>query len=445
MSTAWQQAVRPEIVRELLRPLLLARDVERGWLGVLLGRAAWPELLYPMLAAWNEQWSGSEDGSHGALPIVHARPPVHATTLETHVHHAAVVPRKTTTAPSLVAPPRVQARRASETSAPTTPAKRDAPAGDRLVLETRTITEAPPADRDPEPRRPPERPLPRVVAAFRKDLSESAGRAPARREPAAAPAPAPPAASQPHTSAAPTRPTVEPRSPTPPPAARLQPVPGDMPPRVHPSAPAVTPSQGPVPGDIPLLHPPAAVAPSQQPVPGDIPLVHPTAPAVTPSQQPVPGDIPLVHARAPDLLASPTPARRIAAPTDPSISTPTPHPRVTARQPATPVPARTGARTAPPVPARWAEPSVTPPPRAPARSPLTSDLSHPRPVIPQPPQERPRLASTPTPQPAPSVSPTPASQPPAPPPLDVESLIKTVEQRLAREFARARDLRRALR
>ena len=168
-------------------------------LGVLLGRAAWPELLYPMLAAWNEQWSGSEDDSRDALPIVHARPLVRETTIERHVQLAAVVPRRVATTPSIVTPPRVQARRASE-AAPTTkrpPSASEPPVpGTRTVIDPHVLAPAPPR---------PERPLPRVVAAFRRDLSQSPGPSPARhRTP-----PAPPLDLTASTSPAPPRAPVD--------------------------------------------------------------------------------------------------------------------------------------------------------------------------------------------------------------------------------------------
>ena len=46
MTDAWQAAVRKGLVDELLRPARLARDVERGVLGQILGRSDWPVLRY---------------------------------------------------------------------------------------------------------------------------------------------------------------------------------------------------------------------------------------------------------------------------------------------------------------------------------------------------------------------------------------------------------------
>ena len=73
-TSAWQAGLRPWLVRTLLRPTLLARDVDHGWIGDLLGRSAWAEQRLPLLASWTAQWSQDSDDDHPELPVVHARP-----------------------------------------------------------------------------------------------------------------------------------------------------------------------------------------------------------------------------------------------------------------------------------------------------------------------------------------------------------------------------------
>lgn len=73
-ASSWQAGLRPWLVRSLLRPPLLARDVDGGWIGDLLGRSAWAEQRLPLLAAWTAQWSAEDDEDRPELPVVHARP-----------------------------------------------------------------------------------------------------------------------------------------------------------------------------------------------------------------------------------------------------------------------------------------------------------------------------------------------------------------------------------
>lgn len=470
-DTPQRRTLRPALVDDLLRPLRLARDAERGWLGALVGRAAWPELRYPLLAAWTAQWSPDDAEPASALPIVHARNP----TAETHSHSETrtlvqrVVMRAAPEAPP-IATPRVQAKR---------------PEPARTAPRVEVVAAAPEPAIDlapPRPRREVE--LPRVVAAFRRDMSERPGSTTRPRPPALAPAtagaptPAPVPATPVTIHPAPAGPPIVhaargSQAPTATPAQTAAPAPThDDPPLVHRDAPRTDaprtadaadhdPPDRHAPrtdlprvaartdADAPRLATPHVAAPRPASPHADAPP-HATPHADAPRTTPHTPDPPRASPRAADPRVAP---RVVTATTDRSDDPPLSHPtsippratpRVRARIHGQPAP------TAPRVAARWEPDAPAPgraaPRRAAARPASANELPHPQPrtITPAPERREPAPHGREF-SPVPSTMSSPAQPPPAAPRIDVDALVETVQRRLARELGRARDLRRALR
>jgi len=481
-AASWQAGLRPWLVRELLRPTTLARDVEAGWIGDLLGRSAWPELRLPLLAAWTAQWSADADDDAPELPVVHARPlpqqtqgdaptqlgPVqaHATIKPSAPAEAAAAPppraalrplRDPVSTPPLAhAPAAVLASASSPASspapstaspAPTLAPRPRVPASSELA--TSVHAEAPPARAatdDPQRERPASAALPRVVAAFQRERLERRGRAPE----ATGPRPAPP---QDRTPPATTTTTTTATQRTDPPglprAPAQAPIDAPPPPTVHNDL-AHTPGlSGHVARDSsPTPSPPGPARAELPRVTGE-PATGPGRLASAPPREPAaPAELPVAEARRPG--AAPPRATPPRPPTDLSQSAapPTAPPRAVLRpaEPAPPVRARglPGERAPLAIPAAW---SGDPP--APTRpGPPRTELPHSHAAATRPDEPRPApptLASSPVRTDIQPASPTAApAQAPAPA-LDIEALIDTVQRRLARELGRARELRRAIR
>jgi hypothetical protein len=188
-ARSWQAGLRPWLVRALLRPTLLARDVDHGWIGDLLGRGAWAEQRLPLLASWTEQWSPDADDERPELPVVHARPlaPAEAPAVPAVVQVATRRPETIAEAPALpVAALRPLAAHepASRPGSPAVPPApvlhshpepaSDLPAGERVTSRLPPGGEA--AVEEPT-RRLSSAELPRVVAAFQRDRPGRAGQA----------------------------------------------------------------------------------------------------------------------------------------------------------------------------------------------------------------------------------------------------------------------------
>ncbi|MBK9756197.1 MAG: hypothetical protein IPO88_22410 [Nannocystis sp.] len=486
-AAAWQAGLRPWLVRELLRPTALARDVEAGWLGDLLGRSAWPELRLPLLASWTAQWSPDSDDEAPALPVVHARPlgpspPTDAPGLVVQVQLQPSAPAEAAAAPPpraalrplrdatpTPAPPLAHAPAAVVASAPApsaaspqpTPGPR-APTSD-LAASAHAEPARPPARAttdEPSRQRPSSAELPRVVAAFQRERPGRHGQAPAptttgprpaaSQDPiaaiAATPATTPtsPTTPTPTTAATPATPATQRTHRPGPPRAPVQ-APIDVLPLVHNTLSHTPGPSGHVAGDSSTTPPPGP-ARDQLPRVPDEPTPHSGRLAAAPPREPaVPAALPVAEARRP-----PAAPPRATPPRDLSQSTapPAAPPRAVLRpaEPAAPVRARglPGERAPLTAPATWSGDPPTPTRPGPPRT----ELPHTHAAATRPDEPRrapPTIASSPVRtdiQPATPVS-APA-QPPAPA-LDIEALIDTVQRRLARELGRARELRRAIR
>jgi len=474
------------LVDDLLRPASLARDVERGLLGHILGRLEWPEQRYPMLAAWTEQWSRPAGEQHDALPLVHARHPQPVnTTTRVEVHP--VVMRRAEPRPV----PVVQAERRRHSE----PIRAATPTRDEPTI-THPVSAAPPPRVEPATRTSPRvreptstrsAELPRVVSAFRRDSPTLPGATPrlAAPRPDLSPGTAEPTLTHP-------APALSPRTDGP--AARhdLSPRTGtasslDLSPR---TGNANSHDLSPGPGD-PVLHParptrtslaphPLAAALRPDTITIDPPLVHATpAPAAStratdsrpdhdaPRGDAPRGDVPALVSGQPRIAATHsappsdpelvhTHATGIAAPAahdDPITphAAPLPHPSATPRvAPRRAVTARAPQPT-PTIAARWIADDDAPPlqrPRAAAR-PAQVDLPHvvtPAPSTPQP-------ARRPVPEAIPvataarpnNTTTTPTTTTAPQPALDLDAVVDTTMRRLGRELERARGLRKALR
>lgn len=187
-AASWQAGLRPWLVRALLRPTLLARDVDHGWIGDLLGRGAWAEQRLPLLASWTEQWSPDADDERPELPVVHARPlaPAEAPA-PALVQVATRRPEMIAEAPALPVAalrPLAAHKPASRPGSPAVPPApvlhshpepaSDLPAGERVASRLPPRGEA--AVEEPT-RRLSSAELPRVVAAFQRNRQGRAGQA----------------------------------------------------------------------------------------------------------------------------------------------------------------------------------------------------------------------------------------------------------------------------
>lgn len=477
MTDAWQAAVRKGLVDELLRPARLARDVERGVLGQILGRSDWPVLRYPMLAAWTDQWSRAGDESPHDLPIVHARL-AHHTTHTTRVDiHPVLLRPAATPAPQPVAharrpaaaTPPATTRPAPAPATPATPATQQPPAAAAPTTPT-TPTDPPIVQRAPQAT--PRAELPRVVAAFRRDLSEGPAHAPLTH-------PAPPASPSARevsvTIAAPPIPiTPEPRPTDRAPSDQAR-APAMLAPP-HRDALVVEAVRPAPPADPDLVHaaptthaqPTSPVAPtasrSAQPRVTDLPHAAPrpavpdtTAPVAARPVRVAPHDLavddlpPLVHTTAPQpaptTITEDAPLAPHASPRSSSARPHTPGEPVATRPAPAPAPVRRDAPR-PAIKAQWvATPGDAPRPHARARPAL--DLPH-LPVAAVAPSTP--TASRPVPSASPPHAPTPTTTtttttptPTPPPPIDLDAVVDTALRRLGRELGRAHDLRRAIR
>lgn len=492
-------------IDELLRPARLARDVERGLLGDILGRLDWPTRRYPMLAAWTEQWSRPAEEPQNSVPLVHARHPAPIST--TTIHHVDVhpVPLRRAADPR-PAPPLVQAKRTATPTPPAAPKTSrspmsSSPSTSSSPLAPSPVAPAPPSQREPtRPTRTREssRPvsLPRVVSAFRPDLSvrpaEPApaptlphGREPAHtpHAPIAAPSSAPTVTREPVASSVPP---TSPGTPTANPTVTAH-RPADLAdsPLVHAAPPAPhessTPQQShsdpapprpqPTPTDLPRVA--ATVEPAARP---DVPLVHidPAAsPSATPTSLPhaslAPQSSPAPHTSPSSTTTRPVTTPRVAETTTPRVDpleSPLPHPsspdvprpRPVVAPQSTPV---TRARTSRPatIAARWIADDEAPPlHRPPAARPQRVELAH---AVTPPAPAAPTVARRPVPEASPSPAtsrsssaptttttpPSPSSPSPSSPSasLDVDAVVDTTLRRLGRELERARGRRRAFR
>ena len=496
-------------IDELLHPARLARDVERGLLGDILGRLDWPTRRYPMLAAWTEQWSRPAEEPQNSVPLVHARHPAPIST--TTIHHVDVHPvTMRRAADPRPAPPLVQAKRPATptpTAAPGASRPPASPATSPAPPATSTASPAPsPVAPAPPTQREPTRPahtrepsrtvsLPRVVSAFRPDLSvrpaepAHAPTLPHGREPAHTPhAPiAAPSSAPPTITREPAASSVTPTSSGTPTANPIVTAhrPADLAdsPLVHaaPLAPheSSTAQQShsdpapqrpqPAPADLPRVA--ATMEPAARP---DVPLVHidPTAsPSATPASSPhaslTPQLSPAHHTSTSSTTTRPVTTPRVAETTTPRVDpqdSPLPHPT----PPAAPRPVVapqsapvTRARATRPatIAARWVADDEAPPlHRPPAARPQRVELSHAtsasapasptvarRPV----PEASPspttaRSSSAPTTTTTPQLPSSPSPSPPSPS-LDVDAVVDTTLRRLGRELERARGRRRAFR
>lgn len=483
-ETSWQAGLRPWLVRELLRPTALARDVEAGWIGDLLGRSAWPELRLPLLAAWTAQWSADADDEAPELPVVHARPlgqspptaapgpivqvQLQSATKPTPAELPAAAPLRAALRPlrdPVSTPPLAHAPAAvlASTSSPAPSASSPAPSAASPASILTPRPRAPgssdlAASVDAGPARPPahaaatddanrERPasteLPRVVAAFQRARLDRRGPAPAPA--ATGPRPAAPqdpiagiAAPPATTTTTPTMPATDP-PPLPRAAARapidaprvdidLAHTPGPSGHVARDSSPTPPPPPGPPRDELPR-------------VPGEPPAAGRLAPAPL-REAATPSPLPVAEARRPDAAPPRATPRDLSQSAAPSAAPP----RAVLRpaEPARPVRARglPGERAPLAVPAAW---SGDPP--APTRpGPPRTELPHthaPRPEEPR--RAVPTIASSPVRTDIQPASPVAAPAPAPAPTIDIEALIDTVQRRLARELGRARELRRAIR
>lgn len=488
------------LVDDLLRPVRLARDVERGLLGHILGRLEWPEQRYPMLAAWTEQWSRPAGEQHDNLPLVHARhpQPVHTTT-RVEVHPVALrradpprpVPvvqaerrrgeptRVTTPSPRHDEPaithasasPAVTHASASPASShppasPAPPSRRDEP-----------TTPANPRTREPASTRATE--LPRVVSAFRRDRPQIPGAPPVRPAPTLDLSPGPGDATLTHAA---TRTDMSPRSgdtrqpdlspgPGRVPAPDLSPSPGEPSAASGPTPrpPAVALRSDAVTIDPPLVHTatshePAATSstahasapqssldvPRSDAPRSDAPRLASSVPRVAATASATPADPQLVHAQA--ASAAPTIHPALA---DPAADSPDALPHPTARPPVARSRRAVTARSPQPTPtiaARWVADDDAPPLHRPRTTARASQPELPHVVTPQPvtaPARRPVPEASPVattrPAPLPTTTTTTTQQPVPRPALDVDAVVDTTMRRLGRELERARGLRKALR
>jgi len=489
------EAVRSALVDDLLRPVRLARDVERGLLGHILGRLEWPEQRYPMLAAWTEQWSRPAGEQHDSLPLVHARhpQPVHTTT-RVEVHPVAMrradPPRQVPVVqagrrrrePTRVTTPSPRHEDPAITHASASPATTHASASPAVTPASASpappsrrdepTTPTPPRTREPASTRATE--LPRVVSAFRRDRPQIPGAPPVRPAPTPDLSPGPGDAALTHAA---TRADMSPRAgdtrqPD------LSPGPGRVPPRDpspspgEPSAasaptprpPAVALRSDAVTIDPPLVHTatspePAAAPASAHPrapqssldAPGDAPRLASSVPRVAATASATSADPQLVHAQA--ASAAPTMHPALAAPAAAASPDALPHP--TARAPVARSRRAVTARSPQPTPtiaARWVADDDAPPLHRPRTTARSSQPELPHVVTSQPvtaPARRPVPEASPVtttrPAPLPTTTTTTTPQPVPRPALDVDAVVDTTMRRLGRELERARGLRKALR